>query len=172
MTEYIVDTNVPLVAQGSAGHMSSNCVQNCADFLESLFNGHFRLVIDDGYHLITEYERQMQKSSQAHYGNRFLKWIYTYQANPNKVKTLMINQLDEYNFKEVPQNLIEIGFDNSDRKFVAVAVANNYQAPIVQAADSKWIGWEDALKEEGISVCFLCKEELEIFYQKQTKKKS
>lgn len=172
MTEYIIDTNVPLVAQGSGNHMSSNCTQNCVAFLERLFNGHFKLVIDDGYHLIAEYQNLMLKGSQAQYGNRFLKWIFTHQDNPLKIKTVEVNQLDEYNFKEVPKSLIEIGFDNSDRKFVAVAVANNYRAPIAQAADSKWIGWEDALNKEGISVFFLCKEELEVFYRKQTKKKS
>lgn len=170
MTEYIVDTNVPLVAQGTATHMSSDCVLNCVSFLEQLFQGHFLLVIDTSYHLISEYQNQMNKGNQYQYGNRFLKWVYTNQANPQKIKTVEINQLDEFNFKEVPQSLIDIGFDNSDRKFVAVALANKNKATIAQAADSKWIGWEEDLKKEGITVHFLCKEELKVIYQ--TKKKN
>ncbi|MDP2338603.1 MAG: hypothetical protein Q8N05_19575 [Bacteroidota bacterium] len=170
MTEYIVDTNVPLVAQGTAKQMSSDCVLNCVNFLEQLFQGQFLLVIDTEYHLIGEYSIQMNKGSQYQYGNRFLKWIFNNQANPLKIKAVKITQLDEFNFEEVPQNLIDIGFDNSDRKFVAVAIANNNQAKIVQAADSKWIGWEEALNIEGITVCFLCKEELKVIYQ--TKKKN
>jgi hypothetical protein len=168
MTEYIVDTNVPLVAQGTAAQMSSDCVLNCVNFLDKLFQGHFILVIDTGYYLIGEYQNQMDKGNQ--YGNRFLKWVYTNQANPQKIKTVDINQLDEFNFKEVPQSLIDIGFDNSDRKILAVAMANKNQASIAQAADSKWIGWEDDLKKEGITVHFLCKEELKVIYQ--TKKKN
>lgn len=170
MTEYIVDTNVPLVAQGTASQMSSNCEMNCGDFLEKLFQGHFKLVIDNNYHLIREYENKMTKGSQVQYGNRFLKWIYTNQANPLKIKTVEIEQIDEFNFAEVPQSLIDINFDNSDRKFVAVAVANKNQAPIVQAADSKWIGWEEALNNIGVRIYFLCKEELQVIYQ--TKKKN
>lgn len=170
MMEYIIDTNVPLVAQGTAAQMSANCEKNSADFLEKLFQGQFNLVIDSDYHLIGEYEKQLPKGSQAQYGNRFLKWIYTNQANPLKIKTVQINQIDEYNFEEVPQSLIDIGFDNSDRKFVAVAIANKNQAPIAQAADSKWINWEETLNSEGISVNFLCKEELKIIYQTKKKK--
>ncbi len=139
MMEYIIYTNVPLVAQGDASQMSEDCTINCANFLEKLFQGHFKLVIDDNYHLIGEYEQKMIQGYHTQYGRRFLKWIYNYQANPIKVKTVEINQLDEYNFEEVPQSLIEIGFDNSDRKFIAVAIANENNAPIVQAADSEWI---------------------------------
>lgn len=170
MAEYIVDTNVPLVAQGTANQMSGSCEMNCAEFLEKLFQGHFKLVIDSNYHLIGEYEKKMNKGSQVQYGNRFLKWIYTNQANTLKIKTVEIEQIDEFNFAEVPQSLIDINFDNSDRKFVAVAIANKNLAPIVQAADSKWIGWEEALTNEGITIYFLCKEELQVIYQ--TKKKN
>lgn len=169
MTEYIVDTNVPLVAQGSSIQMSNDCILNCASFLDQLFQGHFLLVIDNGYHLIDEYQNQMDKGTQYHYGNRFLKWVYTNQANPKKIKTVEINQLDEFNFKEVPQSIIDIGFDNSDRKFIAVAIANQNQASIAQAADSKWIGWENDLEKEGIKVLFLCKKELEIISRKKKK---
>lgn len=171
MREYIIDTNVPLVAQGSAVHMSEDCIINCVDFLEKLFTNKFKLVIDTDYHLIGEYENRMSSGSRLEYGNRFLKWILTNQANPQKIKTVVINQLDEFNFEEVPQSLIEIGFDNSDRKFIAVAIANNNQAPVAQAADSKWIGWEEALINEGISVYFLCKEELKNIYGNKGKKK-
>lgn len=168
--EYIIDTNVPLVAQGTANHMTIDCSSKCAEFLEKLFVGKFKLVLDTEYHLIREYEIKMPKGSQSQYGNRFLKWIYNNQANPLKVKQVEIHQLDEYNFTEVPQRLVDIGFDNSDRKFVAVAIANNNQAPIAQAADSKWIGWEEALNNEGITVRFLCKEELEVIHQTKKKK--
>jgi Holliday junction resolvasome RuvABC ATP-dependent DNA helicase subunit len=171
MREFIIDTNVPLVAQGSAIQMSDDCVINCVDFLEDLFTNKIKLVIDSDYHLIHEYENQMRKGTRLDYGNRFLKWIYSNQANTHKIKTVEINQLDEYNFEEVPPSLIEIGFDNSDRKFIAVAIANNNQAPVAQAADSKWIGWEEALINEGISVYFLCKEELRNIYGNKGKKK-
>jgi len=168
MVEYIVDTNVPLVAQGEAEQMSLNCQKECALFLEELFNGHIKLVIDSDYHLIGEYSNKMTKGSQAQYGNRFLKWILSNQANHSKIKTVDIHAVDQYNFEEVPQSLVDLGFDNSDRKFVAVAIANNNQAKIAQSADSKWIGWEEALKKEGIHVHFLCRQELDVIFKKKT----
>jgi hypothetical protein len=68
----------------------------------------------------------------------------------------------------VPQNLHALNFDWSDRKFIAVAIANDKIAPIIEAGDSKWIGWESALNNEGISVDFLCKKEL---WEKYNQKK-
>ncbi len=55
-------------------------------------------------------------------------------------------------------------FDNSDRKFVAVANAHPSKPPILQATDSKWWGWKDALREVGVSVDFLCQEYIKAIY--------
>ena len=170
MTEYIVDTNVPLVASEEASQMSPDCVITCVNFLEKLMNGEYQLVIDSSFLIIGEYANKMQNLPTYTFGGKFYKWILAYRDNPIKVKQVDIQQLDEYNFSEVPQSLIDINFDNSDRKFVAVSIANKNQAPIVQAADSKWIGWEEAINKEGISVCFLCKEELKTIYQTKRKK--
>lgn len=170
MTEYIVDTNVPLVASGKAPHMSPNCVIACVNFIESIKKGEYLLVIDSNFLMIGEYLKEMQNLPTNTLGNQFLKFILTYRDIPIKVKQVDIHQLDEFNFIEVPQSIIDIGFDNSDRKFVAVAIANNNLAPIAQAADSKWIGWEKALNNEGITVRFLCKDELKAIHQTKKKK--
>ena len=45
-------------------------------------------------------------------------------------------------------------------KFLAVAAAHEEHPPILQAFDSKWWGWRDALAQVGISVHFLCKHEI------------
>ena len=168
MNEFIVDTNVPLVANGDAEHMSLDCQENCVMFISKLLSGVYSIVIDDSFHIIREYEQNLKGNTQQNFGNSFLKWLLTNQHNPSKVKQVHINQIDEFNFEEVPQALIDIGFDNSDRKFIAVAVSNNFASPIAQAADSKWIGWEHILNQENIDVLFLCKKELESFFQKQT----
>jgi len=53
-------------------------------------------------------------------------------------------------------------FDKSDHKFVAAANAHPAKPPILQATDSKWWGWKDALMEVGITVQFLCPEYAEV----------
>jgi hypothetical protein len=55
-------------------------------------------------------------------------------------------------------------FDAPDRKFVAVAAAHADRPPILQAADSKWLDWQDALKEHGITVELLCPQDIRRFH--------
>ena len=104
------------------------------------------------------------------YIRAFLKWLYTNIANPARVKSVSIHPDTDIEFVEVPQRIHDAGFDRSDRKFVAVAVANNKNAPIVEAGDSKWIGWEPVLTAEGIVVNFLCRDELKVIYDKKMKR--
>ena len=58
-------------------------------------------------------------------------------------------------------------FDPSDRKFVAVANAHPGKPSILQATDSKWWGWKDALLECGIKVEFLCPAEIANAYKRK-----
>ena len=43
--------------------------------------------------------------------------------------------------------------------------------PILEASDSKWLGWEEPLAKAGIRVDFVCREELVIIDEKKSKKK-
>ncbi len=61
-------------------------------------------------------------------------------------------------YQEFPKHDDLNDFDKSDRKFVAVANACTGKPPILQATDSKWWGWKDALNDVGITVHFLCPE--------------
>lgn len=166
MGEIIIDTNVPLVASDEGPESMVTCPQICRDFLDDLFLGVNALVLDDMRLILGEYERAIKGNDQNSYSRQFLKWIY---ANESRIKTVVITQIDAYNFEEVPDSIIQAGFDNSDRKFIAVAVANQHKAPIVQASDSKWIGWEAVLRENGIHVEFLCRDELEAVFRAKQK---
>lgn len=165
MTEVIVDTNVPLTADGN--HMSDACRSCCAEFVKSVIRGDHKVVLDNQWHILGEYQNKMPSGTQNSFGRQFLKYVYSNQCNPDRIKQVGISFTGTDDFEEFPEKLRTIGFDASDRKFVATAVSNNGKAPIVQATDSKWIGWESALKREKVKVRFLCKEELtRIFSQK------
>ncbi|MDE0554244.1 MAG: hypothetical protein OXI24_08530 [Candidatus Poribacteria bacterium] len=43
----IVDTNVPLVANGKADQASEDCVETCIDELMKITEGQVKLVLDD-----------------------------------------------------------------------------------------------------------------------------
>ena len=171
MAEYIVDTNVPLIAQDHA-HMLPSCGEACSKFMQELFAGNYTLVLDEDDHILSEYKGRMAQSTQNTFGKQFLIWIYTNQWDVNKVKKVTISHTGAGNYNEVPQSLIDCEFDISDRKFVAVAVANNFSAPIVQSADSKWIGWLPTLVVERVIVHFLCKVELQAIHERKSGRKS
>jgi len=165
MREVIVDTNVPLMADG--GHMSLPCQANCANFIESIIYGQATIVIDDQWRIIREYENKIPNRTQGTVSRTFLKHVLTNQGNPDRVKQVAITPFEEEDFDEFPQSLRDVNFDMSDRKFVAICISNGGKAPIVQAADSKWIGWEQALKAENVNVQFLCRAELEGIFNKK-----
>jgi len=60
-------------------------------------------------------------------------------------------------------------FDIADRKFIAVANAMATKWPILQATDSKWWGWKEALAKAGITVCFLCPDYVKNKYDSKMK---
>lgn len=166
MAEFIIDTNVPLIAQGNSV-FSADCEANCADFMDGVIAGRKTIILDSSRHILNEYENNTSLKGQISYLKIYLKWLYNNIANPQRVKLVNIHPDNDKAFEEVPQSISDIGFDKSDLKFVAVSVANGKMAPIVEAADSKWIGWEPALAAEGISVVFLCKQELKLIYEKK-----
>jgi len=59
---------------------------------------------------------------------------------------------------EICDELRSIVDDDDDRKFVAVALTFSTPPPIVNATDSDWVGWKDALRKRGIEVIQLCPE--------------
>jgi hypothetical protein len=167
MAEYIIDTNVPIIAQGDSDY-TEDCQERCAHFMESIKYETHIVVIDSDYDLLVEYEKNATRYKQDSYLREFVKWLHRHKDNSSKVKKVNISQDSEKGYIEVPQNLHALNFDWSDRKFIAVAIANDKIAPIIEAGDSKWIGWESALNNEGISVDFLCKKEL---WEKYNQKK-
>ncbi|MEO5332505.1 MAG: hypothetical protein H7839_10815 [Magnetococcus sp. YQC-5] len=168
-TPCLIDTNVPLTANGN-NHLSLSCQLECSITLaEIMSNG--VLVLDSQWKIIKEYQNKLYPAKPG-MGNNFLKWVLTHRTNPKKISyvtiTPRLNTQDDTEFAEFPEHSGLKSFDRADRKLVAAANAHIPKAPIYQAADSKWLGWRAALRECGIEVKFLCKEELAILHQKKT----
>ncbi len=66
---------------------------------------------------------------------------------------------DDEDFEELPLP-DGIEYDRSDRKFLAVAAAHAEHPPILQSFDSKWWGWRDALAKIGVTIRFLCEDDI------------
>ena len=155
----LVDTNVPITANlavkpDDIPDELANCVSSCVKTIQHILkNG--GLVLDEGNEIFREYLDHLSLGGQPGLGDIFMKWVHDNQWITDKVTQVQIVKKGD-SYDEFPDHVGLKKFDPSDRKFVAVANAHPEKPPIVQATDSKWWGWDDALKDVGITVHFLC----------------
>jgi hypothetical protein len=157
MSYFIVDTNVPRVANRKSNQASPACVLNCANKLREIQEQHI-IVLDDKWLIIKEYRHQLSDTGQPGLGDAFFKWVLTNQANPQRCQQVKITPTTENSFEEFPEDESLADFDKSDRKFVAVALTHPEKPPILNAVDSDWKNFEIALNNIGITIIFLCPE--------------
>ena len=164
MSVVVVDTNVILVANGRHQDVSHECVANCAIALQKIMlQG--KLALDDQFRVLNEYLHKTQPKKGNGPGDAFVKWALNNRSNSKHVDTVGLQDHDERGFESFPDDADLENFDDSDRKFVAVAGAHPARPPIFQAADSKWLGWSPALERHGLSVDFLCKSDIDRFHK-------
>jgi hypothetical protein len=105
-------------------------------------------------------QRQSPSIGQPGVGDAFLKWVLTNQANPQRCEVVELRLDDQGNCTDFPHDEALAGFDLSDRKFVAVALAHPNHPPILNASDTDWWHYRQALAGYGVEVDFLCPEEM------------
>ncbi|MYB94822.1 hypothetical protein F4054_15620 [Candidatus Poribacteria bacterium] len=162
----VVDTNVPVVANGASEQASSDCVQTCAERLGAIMRGEVKLVLDNRWKILSEYTQNL-RASGADVGDRFLGWILRNWTNPERCDLVSITPIGGFEnvFEEFPDDPALEGFDPADRKFIAVACAHSERPPILQAVDSKWLDFDDAFRENGIIVEFICQENIQRLHE-------
>jgi len=135
----IIDTNVPVVANGNSPQASPECVRNCARRLNEVTQ-HGKLVLDDKWLILQEYQNNLRSTGQPGVGDAFLKWVLTNYANPQRCEIVRITpkDYDQTDFQEFPDDPELEGFDRNDRKFVTVAISHPDRPPILQAVDVQW----------------------------------
>ncbi|MBI5061996.1 MAG: hypothetical protein HZB87_00575 [Desulfatitalea sp.] len=166
----VVDTNVPKTANLATNPSSIpdelvECVMACVNAIDHLVNAG-GMVLDDGNEIFDEYRQQLSLSGQPGQGDHFLKWIHDNRWKWPKSDRVRITKNGD-SYVEFPDHEGLLNFDRSDRKFVAVANAHLKKPPVLQATDSKWWGWTQALNEVGITVKFLCPDYVESKYKRK-----
>jgi hypothetical protein len=160
--EYVIDTNVPIVANQAtqAGvDIPIECILACVDEIEQITqNG--RLVLDEDHEIFEEYKKHLSTHGQPGQAHVFFKWVYNHQHDPSKVTRVKIHKQGD-SYQEFPEHPQLKDFDISDRKFVAVSNICPGKPIILQAVDSKWWSYKDTLKAVGITVHFLCPQYVE-----------
>jgi len=150
MTVVIVDTNVPLVANGSCEGVSAKCRLATIDFLESLLH-RGKIAIDLEGAIEEEYRRQLGVGSPG-VGSRFIQKFFSEAADRVVRVSAPIDGHGHHKKFKFDGTLKR--FDRSDRKFVAVAVETG--AEIYNATDSDWLEHNEELSRRGIKLRFIC----------------
>lgn len=163
----VVDTNVPKVANlatqpDPASNFPDTCVEACVDAIEHVVRTR-GLVLDAGNEIYGEYMDNLDISGQPGIGDVFMKWVHDRRWTLDESQRVPITRSGD-SYDEFPSHGGLENFDKSDRKFVAVSNAHPKKPPILQATDSKWWGWKEALAECGVEVAFLCPDYVESTY--------
>ena len=157
MSAFVVDTNVPVVANGRSEQADPDCVIACIDALGAVRAGGV-VVLDDGMRILHEYMSNLSMSGQPGAGDAFMEWVWNIQADADRCErvclTSRFNACDDFN--EFPDDINLADFDRSDRKFVAVALASHKKPVVLNAVDSDWAHSHSALERHGVRVNFLC----------------
>ena len=160
----IVDTNVVVVANGRSEQASSDCVETCGEKLEEIMRGEEKLVLDNRWIILREYMQNL-RSSGADVGDRFLGWILVNKDYRCDLVTITPVDGSGNAFEEFPDDPALDGFDSDDRKFIAVACAHPEKPPILQAVDSQWWDFRDAFRENGVTVEFICEDDIQRLHE-------
>jgi len=157
MSAFVVDTNVPVVANGRSEQADPDCVLACIGKLEEITSGGV-VVLDDGMRILDEYMNNLSMSGQPGAGDGFMKWVWQNQAVTERCERVRIQprREDDHDFEEFPRDPALAGFDRDDRKFVAVALASSGDPVVLNAVDPGWWTHRDALHKHGVRLTFLC----------------
>ncbi|MFN8719841.1 MAG: hypothetical protein ACK5YI_03345 [Rhodospirillales bacterium] len=155
MKRWIVDTNVPIVANGRpaadvVGDPSIDCREAAVAFLLNLERRQ-GVWVDEESRVVEEYRRHLSPSGQPGVGDRFYQKVLN---DWRFAERCALPVCDDGEYVDLPRSLADARFDPSDRKFAALA--RRCRAPVANAVDSDWIEHGALLEAEGIRVEHLC----------------
>lgn len=164
MIRCVVDTNVPIVANGRADLggaqlPSPGCRLAAVTFLRELARTG-RAVLDVAGAIQEEYRRHLNPRGQPGVGDRFYQVVL--HSAPHLVERVDLPLRENGEYENLPQSLIDVDFDLSDRKFAALACRAG--VPVINATDSDWVNAADALAAESIEVRHICGSDTERWF--------
>lgn len=150
----VIDTNVLVVANRRHAPASDACIGACIDALVTARED--GVTIDDGQRVLDEYRQHASFAGQPGAGDAFFKWLWDHQADGRCCERVAITDHAGRGFTEFPADPALQGFDASDRKFVAVALASARHPQVLNASDTDWWQFRAALEAHALEIRFLC----------------
>jgi hypothetical protein len=160
MRAAVVDTNVLIVANEGSEHATPECILASIDALSALRRSGL-VALDDHFLILDEYRRHVSLGGQPGVGDGFLRHLYDNLYNCAVCRLVMITPIEDGSFAEFPSDQRLARFDRDDRKFVVVALCCEPIAEILNATDTDWWNYREALGLNGVDVRFLCPDLME-----------
>ena len=154
MKRWVIDTNVPITAEGRDDGdrpVTPECRAATIDFLNQILKGEGRIVVDLAGEIQKEYHRHLKPTGQPGVGARFYLRVLQDWISCERID---LPKRADGEYADLPQPVIDAGFDPSDRKFAALA--KRERIPVVNAVDSDWLEARDVLTANGVRLKFLC----------------
>ena len=152
MIRRVVDTNVPIVANGRNINATVDCRLAAVEFLNTLCM-HGKTVLDLGGKIQKEYRRYLNPPGEPGVGDRFYQMILN--SAPSRVERIELPcDPSTGEFVDFPSTPALANFDVSDRKFAAAARRSGI--PVANATDRGWLVHNTALRANDIVVEFVC----------------
>lgn len=154
MPAYVIDVNVCIVANCGSNQADAKCELSC---IELLMKARSEIVcIDAGDHILAAYRDHLSLKGQPGPGDEFMYWLYQNQSNTTVCERVPAYVHSERVFEEFPDDVDLNTFDRADRIYVAVALSSGRNPTIVNAVDSDWLHFDNALAKHGIRLHQLC----------------
>lgn len=150
MARYVIDTNVAIVANGKE-NVAVECRSAAVETLTKAVNRGV-IVVDAAGEIRDEYRRHLNPQGQPGVGDRF--YFEVINCHPDRTAQVDLPKREDGEFADLPQAIINAGFDPSDRKFAAAAKKSN--SPVYNATDSDWVEHREVIEAAGIKIVFLC----------------
>ena len=155
MTRWVIDTNVPVAAneqgRGDGPSVAAKCRLAAIRFLERVLKNRESVVLDEAGNIEKEYRRHLNPKGQPGVGDLFYRRLCRdWKLHPR----VPLPEGPDGEYLDLPQPVIDAGFDPNDRKFAALA--NQQNVPVVNAVDSDWLDARLLLAAHGIRVKFVC----------------
>ena len=154
MTDYVVDENVPIVANDSsraepkAPQADPACRLACVRALKSVVNAGILIIDSDGI-VLEKYRRHLQHKGQPGIGDAFFKHVVDHQFDQRKVRRIPIQINADREFEAFPVDVALATFDRSDRVYVTLALVAPDNPQILNAVDSDYVAHRAALERVG-----------------------
>ncbi|MBN1285146.1 MAG: hypothetical protein JXB47_07100 [Anaerolineae bacterium] len=159
--EVVIDANVWVVADYDIVSLDDIelliCASACRQRLECLRSDTQLLIVDDKYHIMSEYRRYVSNKRKPHFENNLASELLNELEQRGRIFPVPVD-FDADGYALLPPELGLQNFDPSDRKFVAVALARNPRSPIYNATDPDWSEHVEAIAAAGLTVIELCPE--------------